>query len=255
MGIKTFGVIGAGQMGGGIAQVAAASGLEVIMSDINEECTAKGVASIEKKLVRSVEKGKLETEQARETLGRIRTTTDISDMAQADYVVEAAVEMEDLEEARDRTRGKAFIKGNLDPIHTLLEGTVDAVVTFEPQRTQLEKAGYRVLFDSRQIPGRIVDVLAVRSAALRRQGPALRELLSGYFRALEYLAVDPQGAHRRMGQRLEVPAEDSPAMLTGIRLPDEAENRELLHGTPAPLNRSAAKLIGVMRRADILADI
>jgi 3-hydroxybutyryl-CoA dehydrogenase len=96
MGIKTFGVIGAGQMGGGIAQVAAASGLEVIMSDINEECTAKGVASIEKNLVRSVEKGKLETEQARETLGRIRTTTDISDMAQADYVVEAAVEMEDL---------------------------------------------------------------------------------------------------------------------------------------------------------------
>ena len=96
MGIKTFGVIGAGQMGGGIAQVAAASGLEVIMSDINEECTTKGLASIEKNLVRSVEKGKLETEQARETLGRIRTTTDISDMAQADYVVEAAVEMEDL---------------------------------------------------------------------------------------------------------------------------------------------------------------
>ena len=96
MAIKTFGVIGAGQMGGGIAQVAAASGLEVIMSDINEECTAKGLASIEKSLVRSVEKGKIETEQARETLGRIRTTTDIGDMAQADYVVEAAVEMEDL---------------------------------------------------------------------------------------------------------------------------------------------------------------
>ena len=96
MAIKTFGVIGAGQMGGGIAQVAAASGLDVIMSDINEECTAKGVAAIEKNLVRSVEKGKLETDQAREILGRIRTTTDIGDMSQADYVVEAAVEMEEL---------------------------------------------------------------------------------------------------------------------------------------------------------------
>ncbi len=96
MTITTFGVIGAGQMGGGIAQVAAASGLQVIMSDINEECTAKGLAAIEKNLVRSVEKGKMETDQARAILGRIRTTTDIGAMAQADYVVEAAVEMEDL---------------------------------------------------------------------------------------------------------------------------------------------------------------
>ncbi len=96
MAIKTFGVIGAGQMGGGIAQVAAASGLEVIMSDISDECTAAGLTTIERNLVRSVEKGKLETGQAREILNRIRTTTDIGDMAEADYVVEAAVEMEEL---------------------------------------------------------------------------------------------------------------------------------------------------------------
>ncbi len=96
MAIKTFGVIGAGQMGGGIAQVAAASGLEVIMSDISDECTAAGLATIERNLVRSVEKGKLETGQARKILNRIRTTTDIGDMAEADYVVEAAVEMEEL---------------------------------------------------------------------------------------------------------------------------------------------------------------
>lgn len=96
MDIKTFGVIGAGQMGGGIAQVAAASGLQVIMSDISEECTAKGVAAIEKNLNRSLEKGKLTSDQASTTLARIRTTTSIGDMAEADYVVEAAVEMEDL---------------------------------------------------------------------------------------------------------------------------------------------------------------
>ncbi len=96
MDIKTFGVIGAGQMGGGIAQVAAASGLEVIMSDISEECTAKGLAVIEKNLQRSVDKGRLEADQAKTIMGRLRTTTDIADMAAADYVVEAAVEMEDL---------------------------------------------------------------------------------------------------------------------------------------------------------------
>ena len=96
MNIKTFGVIGAGQMGGGIAQVAAASGLNVIMSDISEECTAAGLATIEKNLVRSVEKGKMETDEANAILVRLQTTTDLGDMAKADYVVEAAVEMEDL---------------------------------------------------------------------------------------------------------------------------------------------------------------
>ncbi len=96
MEIKTFGVIGAGQMGGGIAQVAAASGLDVIMSDINEECTARGLGVIEKNLKRSVGKGKLDADQAEAIIGRLRTTTNLEDMAAADYVVEAAVEMEEL---------------------------------------------------------------------------------------------------------------------------------------------------------------
>lgn len=96
MHIKTFGVIGAGQMGGGIAQVAAASGLNVIMSDINEECTAKGLAVIEKNLNRSVAKNKLDEIEAKAILGRLKTTTDLGDMADADYVVEAAIEIEDL---------------------------------------------------------------------------------------------------------------------------------------------------------------
>jgi len=96
MQIKTFGVIGAGQMGGGIAQVAAASGLNVIMSDINEECTAKGLAVIEKNLNRSVAKNKLDETEAKAILGRLKTTTDLGDMAGADYVVEAAIEIEDL---------------------------------------------------------------------------------------------------------------------------------------------------------------
>ena len=62
MSISTFGVIGAGQMGGGIAQVAAASGLDVIMNDINEECTARGKGVIEKNLNRAVSKGKISEE-------------------------------------------------------------------------------------------------------------------------------------------------------------------------------------------------
>jgi 3-hydroxybutyryl-CoA dehydrogenase len=96
MEIKTFGVIGAGQMGGGIAQVAATSGFDVIMSDINEECTARGLGVIENNLKRSVDKGRLEADQATAILSRLKTTTNLEDMAAADYVVEAAVEMEEL---------------------------------------------------------------------------------------------------------------------------------------------------------------
>ena len=96
MEIKKFGVIGSGQMGGGIAQVAAASGLDVLMSDIKEEFTQKGLATIEKNLTRSVEKGKIDAAERDAILSRISTTTNLADMAGVDYVVEAAVEREDL---------------------------------------------------------------------------------------------------------------------------------------------------------------
>ncbi len=94
MNIKTFGVVGAGQMGNGIAQVAAASGFEVVMNDIKTEFVEHGFASIKKNLKRSVEKGKMTDEEMDVILGRIRTSTDIKDMASADVVVEAATENE-----------------------------------------------------------------------------------------------------------------------------------------------------------------
>jgi 3-hydroxybutyryl-CoA dehydrogenase len=96
MEIRKFGVVGAGQMGNGIAQVAAASGMTVLMSDINEDFAARGRANISKNLDRSVEKGKISAEERDAVLGRISTTTDLAEMAGMDYVVEAAVEREDL---------------------------------------------------------------------------------------------------------------------------------------------------------------
>ena len=96
MGTTTVGVIGAGQMGGGIAQVAAAAGLDVIMNDISAEFVEKGFSVIGKNLARSVEKGKISSDDRQALLSRIRTSVDISDMAEADFVVEAAVEKESL---------------------------------------------------------------------------------------------------------------------------------------------------------------
>lgn len=96
MEIKTIGVVGAGQMGSGIAQVASQSGFQVVMSDIAESFVQKGLNSISKNLDRMVEKGKITLKIKEEILGRIRTTLQLTDMAEVDFVVEAATENESL---------------------------------------------------------------------------------------------------------------------------------------------------------------
>lgn len=96
MEIRTYGVVGSGQMGNGIAQVAAVSGLYVIMNDINDEFVDRGYATITKNLDRSVEKGKISKEDRDAALGRITKSIDIRDMANCDFVVEAATERQDL---------------------------------------------------------------------------------------------------------------------------------------------------------------
>ncbi|MEI6471556.1 MAG: 3-hydroxybutyryl-CoA dehydrogenase [Holophagaceae bacterium] len=92
MSIQTIGVIGAGQMGNGIAHVSAQAGLTVVMQDISEAFAAKGVANIDKNLQRGVDKGKMTPEEKAAILGRIRTTTKLEDLADCDIVVEAATE-------------------------------------------------------------------------------------------------------------------------------------------------------------------
>jgi 3-hydroxybutyryl-CoA dehydrogenase len=92
MSIQTIGVIGAGQMGNGIAHVFAQAGFSVVMQDISEAFTAKGVATIDKNLQRGVDKGKMAAEEKAAALGRIRTTTKLEDLAACDIVIEAATE-------------------------------------------------------------------------------------------------------------------------------------------------------------------
>ncbi|MBF0550960.1 MAG: 3-hydroxybutyryl-CoA dehydrogenase [Deltaproteobacteria bacterium] len=92
MEVKVFGVVGAGQMGSGIAQVAAAAGLKVIMSDIKEEFVARGKGAIEKSLDRMVKKEKISAAQKSDIMGRIVGVTDLAAMAEVDFVVEAATE-------------------------------------------------------------------------------------------------------------------------------------------------------------------
>ncbi len=96
MDIKMIGVMGAGQMGNGIAQVAAYSGFRVIMSDIADSFIQKGLTTIAKNLDRMVEKGKIASQKKDEVMGKIKGTTKVGDMADVDFVVEAATENESL---------------------------------------------------------------------------------------------------------------------------------------------------------------
>lgn len=90
--IKKIGVIGAGAMGNGIAQVAAQIGCEVVMRDIEDKFVELGMNSIDRFLSKSVEKGKLDAKEKDTILGRIKGTTDMSQIKDADFVIEVVIE-------------------------------------------------------------------------------------------------------------------------------------------------------------------
>ena len=92
MDVKRIGVIGAGTMGRGIAQVCAASGFDVVMSDISADAVAAGLAAIEKQLARAVEKERMSAAEKDAVLSRIETVIGIEAMAGADVCIEAATE-------------------------------------------------------------------------------------------------------------------------------------------------------------------
>ncbi|MBN2227270.1 MAG: 3-hydroxybutyryl-CoA dehydrogenase [candidate division Zixibacteria bacterium] len=87
-----IGVVGFGQMGGGITQVAAQSGFPVTTMEVSDELIAKGIGFITKLLDRAIEKGKLDQAAKEKTLGNITGTTDLKDLAECDIVIEAVTE-------------------------------------------------------------------------------------------------------------------------------------------------------------------
>ena len=96
MDIKIIGIIGAGTMGGGIAQVAAQSGYEVVLKDVSEEYVRTGFAKIKERLAKRVGEGKLENHEKDRILSNIKTTTSLEDCKDADLIIEAVIEKEDI---------------------------------------------------------------------------------------------------------------------------------------------------------------
>ena len=129
---------------------------------------------------------------------------------------------------------------------------IDAVVTFEPVRSRLLESGARLLFDSTQIPGEIVDVLVVRESVLLANREVVETLLDSWFRATRYLQEHPQEAAPRMADRLELAPAKVLDSFAGLRLPGLNECIEMLDGENATLNEVAGRLVEVMREAELL---
>ncbi len=99
MAIKSVGVIGAGQMGNGIAQVFAMAGYDVLLNDISAEGLANAVQTIDRNIERQVAKGKTSPSDKQAALARITTTLSLADLGKTDLVIEAATEKEDVKNA------------------------------------------------------------------------------------------------------------------------------------------------------------
>jgi len=106
--VKTVAVIGAGQMGAGIAQVSAQAGFQVRLSDVTVETATAAKAGIEKRLARAVEKGELSPEAMTQALARIEPAGDLSGMASMDLVIEAATENEAIKKSIFQEVGKTL---------------------------------------------------------------------------------------------------------------------------------------------------
>jgi 3-hydroxybutyryl-CoA dehydrogenase len=99
MEIRLVGVVGAGQMGNGIAHVFALAGYDVLMTDISKPRAGKGAGTIEKNIERQVSRGKVLPADKRAALERIKTTLKLADLGQCDLIIEAATERETVKQA------------------------------------------------------------------------------------------------------------------------------------------------------------
>ena len=129
----------------------------------------------------------------------------------------------------------------------------DAVVTFEPNKTLLANMGAKNLFDSRQIKGRIVDVLVVSSKLVTNQQALISKLVAGYFKARQYMGQEPSLALEKMSGYLGLSAEELKEAFTGLQLPGLEENHALLdRQRPGNIEESAQQLLTLMVEQSLL---
>jgi NitT/TauT family transport system substrate-binding protein len=124
----------------------------------------------------------------------------------------------------------------------LRNGLVDAVVTFEPLAGPLQAEGLRPVFDSRQMPGDIVDVLVVRAETLTRRQPQVEAAVLGWRRGLNALARDPQASAELLAAGVDLTPGDYLTTLKGLRFYSDQEGLALMSGRPRALGQQSEGL-------------
>jgi len=146
------------------------------------------------------------------------------------------------------------LESNEQPV-AFEKGQVDGAVTFDPYRAQFLQAGAKTLFDSTQIPGEIVDLLAVRDTAIEKHPEQVRALLAGWFAALDHLQNDPKDAARRMGARQQITGDQFLATLKGLTIPSREDNLRMLGGPAPELVVTGRRLLDLMVEAKLLSGV
>ncbi|MEW6264736.1 MAG: 3-hydroxyacyl-CoA dehydrogenase NAD-binding domain-containing protein [Thermodesulfobacteriota bacterium] len=205
MEIKKIGVVGAGTMGNGIAQVAASVGCEVVMRDLDMKFVDNGLKNIDKFLSKSVEKGKLSQEQKAAILGRIKGTTNMKDLAGVDFVIEAVIEDLDL---------KKKVFAELDAL--CRPGVILATNTSSMSITEIANATKR--------SDKVVGMHFFNPVPLMR----LVEVIRGYFTSDETVAITA-GLAQRIGKETVEVKVDSPGFIVNrLMIPHLIEAIKLL---------------------------
>lgn len=135
------------------------------------------------------------------------------------------------------------------------QGDVDAVVTFGPARIKLLADGAKLLFDSSQIPGEIVDIIAVSTEAIANYSDAIQALINGRFRALEYFNNNPQDAAIRMAKRTQLTPKQILNAFQGLRQPNLQENKKILDKNNPTFVNNMKKLIQIMVKNKLITKV
>lgn len=205
MSIQTIGVVGAGSMGGGIANLAAINGFNVILRDIEERFLEGALKRMSGFMDKSVARGKMTEEQKQDALGRIRTTTNLEDLKEADIVIEAV--LEDLSLKRE-------VFSSLDKI--VREGVILATNTSSMSITEIASATNR--------PERVAGMHFFNPAQLMR----LVEVVRGYKTSDETVQELKELSKRLSKEPVEV-LKDSPGFIVNrIMLPQFIEAIKLV---------------------------
>ncbi len=132
------------------------------------------------------------------------------------------------------------------------ENKVDAVVTFEPVKSQLIQLGAKKLYDSANMSPRIIDVLVTHQTTIDQRGQDLKQLLNAYFKAFAYFKTHPQHAALIMSKRLMVTPAQVIAQFNELILPNRAHNVHLFNGQSPVLKESARQLAQFMLQQHLL---